>query len=151
MKKLSNSTQDFFKYSFKGNGKYYTTEQGSRHYKNTDFYNFYSKNNDCVNIIERGNDAPKDGQTGNYLIVEFTEAFYAKYQFWFDAQKQEVEIQAKFQEDKNKSFEILKEYAKDNFEEVKRLLNNTVQLQEKLKLPVLLHPRQVKKVLYSNI
>lgn len=151
MKKLSNSTQNFFKYSFKCNGKYYITEQGSRSYKNTDFYNFYSRNIDCVKVLDKGNDAPRGGKTGNYFVVEFTEAFYDKYQFWFDAQKQEIERQAKFQEDKNKSFEILKEYAKDNFEEVKSLLNNTAQLQEKLKLPVLLNPRQIKKVLYSNI
>lgn len=150
MKNLSKSTENFLKYSFKGNGKYYTTEQGSRSYKNTDFYNFYSKNQDCVNVIEKGNDAPKGGKTGNYVVVEFNQNFYNKFQFYFDAQKQEVERQANYELLKEKSIQIVKDYAKSNWGEVKELVNHQGKLQEKLNLPIVLHPRQIKKILYSN-
>jgi hypothetical protein len=151
MKTLSNSTKNFFKYSFKGNGKYYTTEQGSRSYKNTDFYNFYSKNNDCINIVERGNDAPKGGKIGNFLIVEFNQNFYNKYQHYFDAQKKEIERQANYELLKEKSIQIVKNYAKNNWNELKELVNHQGKLQEKLNLPIVLHTRLIRKVLYSSI
>lgn len=109
MKNLSNSTQNFFKYSFNGNGKYYTTEQGSQSYRNTYFQNFYSRNADCVNIIEKGNDAPRGGQTGNYVIVEFTEKFFAKYQFWFDERELENQRKIENQKIENQNDLIIKE------------------------------------------
>lgn len=87
MKTLSKTIENFLIYSFKGDGKYYTTEQGSKAYKNTAFTNFSSKNIDCIEVIEIGNDAPRGGHTGNYKVVKFTAKFYEKFQFWFDAQE----------------------------------------------------------------
>jgi hypothetical protein len=87
MKTLSKTIENFLTYSFKGDGKYYTIEQGSKAYKNTDFTNFISKNTDCVEIIEKGNDTPRGGKTGNFVTVKFTSKFYEKFQFWFDAKE----------------------------------------------------------------
>ena len=77
--KISNTLRNFFNYSYKGDGKYYTVEQGSRHYNNTIFQNFYNKNEDCIDVIESGNDAPRGGKTGNFVVVKFNEKFFAKY------------------------------------------------------------------------
>ncbi len=75
MKNLPNYLKAFLEYSFKGNGKYYITECGSRHFRNTTFYTFYNRNRDCVNVISEGNDAPRGGRVGDYMIVEFNEKF----------------------------------------------------------------------------
>lgn len=87
--KISNEVRCFFQYSFKGNGKYYTTEQGSRSYKNTSFQNVFNKNKDLIKVIESGNDAPKGGKTGNFVIVEFMPEFILKYQYVLDTLKEE--------------------------------------------------------------
>lgn len=100
MSTLSQTNERFFKYCFKGNGKYYTTEAGSRHYNNTSFENFRRRNQDCVNIIETGNDAPRGGQNGNYVIVEFTEVFYAKYQWVIDSINAEKQAKIDFENNK---------------------------------------------------
>ena len=86
MKTLNKTTENFLNYSFKGNGKYYTTEQGSRNYRNTTYKNFASKNPSFFKVIDRGNDAPPLGATGNFEIVEFTPEF--------------LEIAKKFQDEK---------------------------------------------------
>ncbi len=96
--KINNDVRCFFQYSFKGNGKYYTTEQGSKSYKNTSFQNIFNKNRDLIKVIEIGNDAPKGGKTGNFVIVEFLPEFIEKYQYVLDALKEEKkqsELQAK--------------------------------------------------------
>lgn len=101
MKNLSISARKFLKFSFKGNGKYYITEQGSKAYKKTDFYNVFNKNKDSINVLNTGNDAPRGGKTGDYLIVEFTNKFYEKYQFYLDYLKKEFE--RKLEEEKKES------------------------------------------------
>jgi hypothetical protein len=85
--KISNNTKIFFEYIFKGDGKYYTTEQGSRHYNNTTFQNFYNSNSECIDIIERGNDAPRGGRTGDYVIVKFNENFPNKWGWYITQQE----------------------------------------------------------------
>lgn len=72
---MKKSVENFLKYGYNGDGKYYTTEQGSRNYRNTEFSNFWSKNIDAVKVIDKGNDAPRGGKTGDYVIVEFTPEF----------------------------------------------------------------------------
>jgi hypothetical protein len=96
MKTLSQANKNFFNYSFNGDGKYYTTEQGSKHYNNTFFQNFYNKNSECINVLETGNDAPRGGKTGNFVVVEFNENFFKKWQFALDI------LEAKKQEEVNK-------------------------------------------------
>jgi hypothetical protein len=77
--KISNTLRNFFNYSYKGDGKYYTTVAGSQHYNNTDFQSFFNKNTECIDITERGNDAPRGGKTGDFVIVKFNDKFFAKY------------------------------------------------------------------------
>jgi hypothetical protein len=84
MKNISKNTQFFLEYGFKGNGKYYTYSQGYKALNNSSFTNFIRSNSDCVNIIGSGNDAPRGGKIGDYIIVEFNEKFYAKWQWFFD-------------------------------------------------------------------
>jgi hypothetical protein len=101
---ISKSTSNFFNYSFKGDGKYYLHEQGSRHYRMTSFNHFLTSNADCVQIIERGNDAPRGGYCGNYVNVEFNERFYEKYG-WFFEEKKILEQKAKEEEERKKLLE----------------------------------------------
>jgi len=121
MKTLSQANEIFFNYSFNGNGKYYTVEQGSRHYNNTIFQNFYNKNTDCIDILENGNDAPRGGRTGNFVIVEFNQKFFKKWQFALDI------LEAKKQEKANK--EANKEYSKNAI--IEFLKENKVLVSEK--------------------
>ncbi len=95
MKKLSANTQAFFDYTYKGDGKYYTTAHSGRNYTNTLFQNFRNKNTDCIEVLEYGNDAPRGGKTGDFVVVKFTEQFFKKYQWVLDAiaEKKEVERQ----------------------------------------------------------
>jgi hypothetical protein len=79
MKKLSTNTRLFLEYTFKGDGKYYTTEKGSMKYRNTLFSNFYNKNQDCIIVTSSGNDAPRGGMTGNFVHAIFTPVFFEKY------------------------------------------------------------------------
>ena len=97
--KLSKRTENFLNYSYKGNGKYYWWEQGSRHYNMSFFNHFQSANKDCVVIKEQGNDAPRGGALGSYIIVEFTEKFNEKYN-WFFEKKRFNEQLIKEQEEK---------------------------------------------------
>lgn len=150
MKKISNSTQVFFTYSFKGNGKYYITEQGSKSYRNTDFYNFYSRNLDCVNVIEKGNDALRGGKTGDYFIVEFTPNFYTKYQFWFDAKDLQDKNRIELEKNTKECDEILKSYALTNWTDLKELSQNPEFLKEKLNLPIVPLSKNIKKALYTK-
>lgn len=94
--KINKTTEKFLNYAFKGDGKYYTIERGSMHYNNTIFHNFYLRNPQHVIIKERGNDAPRNGRTGGYLIVEFTEEFNKIAKDFLDA-KREVERQAELE------------------------------------------------------
>jgi hypothetical protein len=92
-KKISTNARLFFDYTFKGDGKYYTTEQGSKSYRNSIFQNFYTSNKECIDILEHGNDAPRGGQTGNYVIVKFNDNFKAKWNWYFEeleAKKQRI-------------------------------------------------------------
>lgn len=67
----------FLEYSFDGKrkGKYYTTEQGAKNYRNTIFQNFANKNPEFLKVLETGNDAPRGGKTGNFVIVQFSAKF----------------------------------------------------------------------------
>lgn len=76
---ISKTAQDFLKYNFTGNGKYRTTEYGSKAFRQTGFSKFLKNNSDCINIIEHGNDAQKGGRVGSFVFVEFNENFYSKY------------------------------------------------------------------------
>lgn len=89
--KVSHNTECFFKYTYKGDGKYYTTEQGGKSYRNTSFQNFLNQNRDCIEILGKGNDAPKGGQTGNFVIVKFNEKFFDKWQKYINFLKEEQE------------------------------------------------------------
>lgn len=73
--KINKTTQDFISSSYEGDGKYYTTCQGSKSYCNTIFENFANRNGQYIKVKAYGNDAPRGGQTGNFVIVEFTEDF----------------------------------------------------------------------------
>ncbi len=81
--KISATAKNFFNYSFKGDGKYYLTSQGSRHYNQTDFSKFLNANSDCIEVVERGNDAPRGGRTGDFVIVKFNEKFNEKFDSFF--------------------------------------------------------------------
>jgi transposase len=134
--KFTQSEILFLKYSFKGDGKYYTTEKGTMNYKKSDFLKFYERNPDSVIILERGNDAPRGGQTGIFYNVIFTPVFAAK----FSPLIQSIEQDKKAQEEaKNKlkndieaigdQSEILKSYfaANPHFKEriLERIQNNS--------------------------
>lgn len=116
--KANATTKLFFDYSFNGNGKYYTTEQGSRQYRNTTFTNFYNKNVDCIDILEKGNDAPRGGKTGDFVIVKFNKNFEDKYNSYIDFLKnkaiEDKKVQEKFEADRKISEEnailIFEEY-----------------------------------------
>ncbi len=116
MKTLSNSNRLFFTYSFKNDGKYYTTEAKSKSYGNTLFQNFYNKNQDCIEVIEKGNDAPRGGKTGDFVIVKFTEQFFTKWQFALDVLANEK--QAKINKENNKliSADNIRAFIKENKE-----------------------------------
>lgn len=93
-KKISTAAKIFFDYTFKGDGKYYTTEQGSGHYRNTTFQNFYNSNSDCIDIIERGNDAPRGRRTGDFVEVVFNANFKTKWGWYLEeleAKNQRIE------------------------------------------------------------
>ena len=95
-------------YSFKGNGKYYTTEQGSRHYRNTIFGAFAKNNEDLFKVIETGNDAPRGGATGNFMIVEFSEEFLKA---WKVLKAEKLERETRIQEAKESEKKQAEEYA----------------------------------------
>jgi len=93
--KLSNPEKNFLNYGFHGDGKYYTTEQGSRSYRNTIFSNFRTMNKDCFEVIENGNDAPRGGQTGFFVVVKFNKKFNEKFRWYFEEKKAEKERENK--------------------------------------------------------
>ena len=101
MKKLSANTQAFLDYSYKGDGKYYTTSHSGRNYTNTLFQTFRNRNSDCIEVLEYGNDAPRGGKTGDFVVVNFTEKFFSKYKQALDA------IERKKEEEKQREIERL--------------------------------------------
>lgn len=103
--KISNTLRNFFNYSYKGDGKYYTTEHGSRHYNNSIFQNFYNKNIECIDITETGNDAPRGGKTGDFVIVKFNDKFFTKYSKVIEALENEKTEAKLAEENKNKQRE----------------------------------------------
>lgn len=105
--KISKTTENFFRYEFKGDGKYHTTEQGSKHYKNTLFQSFCNYNRGLLYIVESGNDAPRGGKTGNYVIVKFNEQFYNNYQWFIDELKAENERIEKAKAERQKKIEAI--------------------------------------------
>lgn len=102
--KLSKPEKSFLDYGFIGDGKYYTTEAGSRHYRNTVFSNFRTMNKDCFEILESGNDAPRGGQTGFFVVVKFNEKFYEKFN-WHFAEKEAAKERAKIAENEKREVE----------------------------------------------
>lgn len=93
-KRIAQTAKLFFDYGYKGDGKYHTTEQGRRHYRNITFEAFRIWNEDCLKVLSRGNDAPRGGRTGDYLIVEFTPKFTERYGWYFEAKKELARIAA---------------------------------------------------------
>ena len=94
--KISAVSKTFLTYSFRGDGKYYLTLQGSRHYKHTDFSKFLNANKDCIEILESGNDAPRGGKTGDFVIVKFNENFtnkFGDYLHFLEVAKENAKIQ----------------------------------------------------------
>ena len=124
MKKLSQANKNFFNYSFKGDGKYYTVEQGSKHYNNTLFTNFYNKNAECIDVLKTGNDAPRGGRTGNFVIVMFNENFYKKWQFALDIFENEKKVKEDFEYNKESIKEASKLAILDFIKENQELVTN---------------------------
>jgi hypothetical protein len=83
MKKLSNRIRVFLEYTYKGDGKYYLLESGSRCYNQSSFTHFEKNNSDCFEIINKGNDAPRGGQLGEFVEVRFNEIFKNRFGWWF--------------------------------------------------------------------
>lgn len=102
MKMPSKKITNFLTYEFHGNGKYRTLTQGSKRYNSTEFAKFYNKHPSLVKVLSSGNDAPRGGQTGNFMAVEFTPEFFEVTKPWFDLQdsiaKRKVEIAAEREE-----------------------------------------------------
>ena len=73
--KLTKGIDNFLRYAYSGNGKYYTLCQGSKQYALTEYAKFRNRYPQFVEILDKGNDAPRGGQTGNYEIVKFTDEF----------------------------------------------------------------------------
>lgn len=73
--KIKKTVEIFLNYYYQGDGKYYLVNQGSRHYNNSPFANFRNNNPAMVTVLEWGNDAPKGGQLGSFVIVEFSKEF----------------------------------------------------------------------------
>lgn len=90
--KINKTTEKFLNYAYKGDGKYYTIEQGSQAYKNTIFENFRNNNQDTLKVISMGNDAPRGGKTGDLLIVEFTEDFKKIAKTFLDNKKEAQKV-----------------------------------------------------------
>ena len=108
--KLNKAAQAFLPYASVNGGKYYTTEQGSRSYRNTVYSNFKSRNPQFVNVIEMGNDAPRGGATGNFEIVTFSIEFQEAIKIYDQKVIEERQKQAKIQEQK--------EFEKANFDKL---------------------------------
>lgn len=93
--KISKAAELFLECAYTGDGKYYVTERGSRHYRKTLFGTFQAFYPDCVEELSWGNDAPRGGRTGDFVIVKFTPEFYEKFGPWMEWKKQrEAEIAA---------------------------------------------------------
>ena len=82
---MTNSIKRFLESDYHGDGKYYTTEKGSRHYRNTAFGKFMMSNRPVFQITDGGNDAPRGGKTGNYVMVEFKPEFKKTASEYLDA------------------------------------------------------------------
>ena len=120
--KTSNLAANFinsFFGGFNGDGKYYTTTQGSRSYSNTPFQTFANRYPDCVDIIETGNDAPRGGRTGDFVIVNFTETFYANFQHYIDAKEAKEQAKIDFANSAARSRETMIDHIIENREAIK--------------------------------
>jgi hypothetical protein len=132
MKTLSKTTENFLRNSFIGNGKYYTTQAGSKHYNNSPFQNFANNNSECFKIVENGNDAPRGGKTGDFVIVEFNDKFYSKYQFFFDALNAEKQAKEDFKNSAIRSRETMVNYINENKAEVLTVISELNELKNLL-------------------
>ena len=130
MKTVSRTTRLFLEWDFKGDGVYHTAAQGSRAYCNTPFMTFYNRNQDCVRVLSRGNDAPRGGRTGDYVRVEFTPEFYAKYQTELDRIQAERQAKIDFANSAARSRETMVEYVAENREAIKVELDRLDHLKE---------------------
>lgn len=97
MEKLSKTIENFLKYSYNGNGKYYTYSKGGQRYNQSEFQKFANKNKHFFNITKSGNDAPKGGKLGDFVIVEFTEDFTNLIKPFLDAKIEQQRIESKNQ------------------------------------------------------
>lgn len=95
--KINKTTENFLNWSYKGDGKYYITEQGSKSYLNTIFSNFFNKNYQFCNVTERGNDAPRGGKTGDFFMVEFSKDFKSISKSFNEAKQTKIDTQNAFQ------------------------------------------------------
>jgi len=93
--KISKVAISFFNSQYRGDSKYYTTESKGRSYGKTDFSKFLTQHSDTVTILEEGNDAPRGGQTGNFVIVQFNQKFNEKFTPYFEAKKEAARLQEK--------------------------------------------------------
>lgn len=97
--KISRAAELFLEYDYLGDGKYYVTELGPRHYRPTLFAAFQRIYPDCVQELSWGNDAPRGGRIGEYVIVKFTPEFFEEFGPWMEWKKQlEAERAAKQKE-----------------------------------------------------
>ena len=122
MEKLSNRIRVFLEYTYHGDGKYYLLEAGSRHYNQSSFTHFEKNNSDCFKIVNKGNDAPRGGQLGDYVEVEFNDLFMERFGWWFDEQKTKEEKRKQYKADKLANYNRVKnefsEYCKNNPDKV---------------------------------
>ena len=77
--KVSETASLFFEYTFKGNGKYHTTQNSGHGTKRSMFGSFMNRYPAGIEVVERGNDAPRGGKTGDFVVVNFTEEFFSKW------------------------------------------------------------------------
>jgi hypothetical protein len=120
--KLTKTAENFLRYYFKGNGRYYVTEYGSRQYRKTDYLKFAEKNADCIEVVSRGNDAPRGGRIGDFEEVEFTPVFFEKYGWFMEQLENEKKAEALREQRKKEEYEkgviAFREYCERNPERV---------------------------------
>lgn len=73
---MKTTVENFIKYEFKGNGKYYLNSYGKRTLNKSEFSKFKYHNPELIqSISEIQNDAPRGGKIGDFVTVKFTEDF----------------------------------------------------------------------------
>jgi hypothetical protein len=133
MKTLSIKAEKFINSwfaGFNGDGKYYTTTQGSRKYANKPFQTFVNKHPECVEIIESGNDAPRGGRTGDFVVVKFTETFYAKFGHYVELKQAKEQAKIDFAKSVARSREVMIDYINDNRDSIQIELDRLDHLKE---------------------